>query len=67
LLKVKDVKPVVWQEASAWQKLADDLDAAETREGIRRGLADVEAGRVITLEEFKANMEARFPFLRKER
>ena len=53
---------VVVQEASSYQKLLDDLDFAESMAAVERGLADAEAGRVITLEEFAAGMRKEFGF-----
>lgn len=41
------------QDARAHQKLLDQLDELEALEGIKRGLADVEAGRVTPLAEFE--------------
>ena len=67
LFDIKGVKPMVWQEANAYEKLVDDLDRAETKEAIRRGLEDIEAGRVKPIEQFFAEMEVRFPFLKEAR
>jgi prevent-host-death family protein len=42
---------LVVQDAASYQKLLDRMDELETLEGIKRGLVDVEAGRVTPLRE----------------
>jgi hypothetical protein len=44
---------LVVQDAAAYQRL---LERVEAFEGIRRGLADVDAGRHVSLAEFEAAM-----------
>jgi hypothetical protein len=44
---------LVVQDAAAYQKLLDRLDELEALEGIKRGLADVKAGRVTLLRDFE--------------
>jgi predicted transcriptional regulator len=44
---------LVVQDAAAYQKLLVRMDEMEALDGIKRGLADVEAGRVTPLKEFE--------------
>ena len=41
------------QDALSYQRLLDRVDELEALEGIKRGRADVEAGRVISLRQFE--------------
>ncbi|MBI5365306.1 MAG: type II toxin-antitoxin system Phd/YefM family antitoxin [Planctomycetes bacterium] len=43
-----------------YERLVELADRAETIESIRRGLEDVKAGRMMTLEEFDRAMRRRF-------
>jgi prevent-host-death family protein len=52
VLTVNGKAQLVVQDAESYQKVLDALDRAEALEGIRRGLADVEAGRTMSLQEF---------------
>jgi prevent-host-death family protein len=52
VILTEDGKPkVVVQEADSYQKLLDTIDELEAVEGIRRGLADMEAGGTQPLRE----------------
>jgi prevent-host-death family protein len=53
VLTINGKAELVVQDAASYQKLLDRLDEIEALEGIRRGLADVEAGRVTPLKEFE--------------
>ena len=53
VLTVNGKAQVVVQDAASYQKLLDYIDEMEALEGIKRGLADVEAGRVPPLEKFE--------------
>jgi prevent-host-death family protein len=53
VLTINGRAELVVQDAAAYQELLDKLDELETLAGIKRGLADVEAGRVTPLEEFE--------------
>ena len=44
---------IVVQDAASYQKILDRIDQLEALEGIERGVADVEAGRVTPLEVFE--------------
>lgn len=53
VLTINGKAELVVQDAAAYQKLLDRLDEMEALEGIQRGLADVEAGRVTPLKQFE--------------
>jgi prevent-host-death family protein len=51
VLTVKGKAEIVIQDASSYQTLLDRIDELEAVAAIRRGLKDVEAGRVTPLDE----------------
>jgi PHD/YefM family antitoxin component YafN of YafNO toxin-antitoxin module len=53
VLTINGKPEMVVQDAVAYQKLLDRLDELEALQGIKRGLTDVEAGRVTPLREFE--------------
>jgi prevent-host-death family protein len=53
VLTINGRAELVVQDAGSYQKLLDHGDHLEALEGIARGLADVEAGRVTPLTEFE--------------
>ncbi|MEO8663212.1 MAG: type II toxin-antitoxin system Phd/YefM family antitoxin [Bryobacteraceae bacterium] len=53
VLTINGKAELVVQDALSYQKLLDRVDELEALEGIKRGLADVEAGRVTPLREFE--------------
>jgi len=59
ILTINGKAELVVQDASAYQKLLDRMDELEALEGIKRGLADVEAGRVTPLREFEKEFQAK--------
>ncbi|HYL77723.1 MAG TPA: type II toxin-antitoxin system Phd/YefM family antitoxin, partial [Bryobacteraceae bacterium] len=52
VLTINGKAEVVVQDAASYQKLLDRVDELETLDGIKRGLKDVEGGRVTTLRQF---------------
>ena len=60
VLTVNGKAKLVVQNADAYQELLDKVDRLETIEGIKRGFADVEAGRTRPLAEFDAEMRAKY-------
>ena len=52
-LTINGKAELVVQDALSYQKLLDRVDELEALEGITRGLADVEAGRVTPLKQFE--------------
>ena len=53
VLTINGKAELVVQDAGSYQKLLDRMDKLEALEGIKRGLADVEAGRVTPRREFE--------------
>jgi len=53
VLTINGKAEIVVQDASAYQKLLDQLDELQAIEGIKRGLADVDAGRVTSVDDFE--------------
>ncbi|MBI3208011.1 MAG: type II toxin-antitoxin system Phd/YefM family antitoxin [Candidatus Solibacter usitatus] len=53
VLTINGKAELVVQDAASYQKLLNRVDELETLEGIKLGLADVEAGRVTPLREFE--------------
>jgi prevent-host-death family protein len=53
VLTINGKAELVVQDAASYQKLLDRVDEREALAGIKRGLADVKAGRVTPLKEFE--------------
>jgi PHD/YefM family antitoxin component YafN of YafNO toxin-antitoxin module len=53
ILTINGKAELVVQDAASYQKLLDRVDELEALESIKRGLADVEAGRVTPLSRFE--------------
>src|SRR5258708_21099568 len=53
VLTINGKAELVVQDAASYQKLLDRVDELEALEGIKRGLADVQAGRVTPLKRFE--------------
>ena len=53
VLTVNGKAELVVQDAESYQKLLDALERLEAIAGIKQGLEDVEAGRTVSMEEFK--------------
>ena len=53
VLTINGKAELVVQDALSYQKLLDGVDELEAIEGIKRGLVDVEAGRVAPLRQFE--------------
>ncbi len=56
VLTVNGKAELVVQDAQSYQRLLDLIDRLGAIEGIKRGLADVEAGRTKPLTQFDAEM-----------
>lgn len=67
VLTVEGRPKVVVLGVDAYERLAELADRSEAIEGLRRGLADLEAGRDMSLDQFTAAMRERFPILRNRR
>ena len=59
VLTINGKAELVVQDAASYQKLLDRFDELETLEGIKRGLRDVEAGRVTPLRRFEKEFRAK--------
>lgn len=59
VLTINGKARVVVQDAAAYQKLLDRVDELEAIDGIKRGLTDVEAGRVTPLRLFEREFRAK--------
>ena len=67
VLTINGKAEVVVQDAASYQKLLDYIDEMEALEGIKRGLADVEAGRVTPLEKFEKDFRKKHGIPRRSR
>jgi prevent-host-death family protein len=62
-----DGKPkAVLISVEVYERLAERVEKAETLEGIRRGIADMEAGRTMSLAEAEAEVRKRLGLRRKK-
>ncbi len=67
VLTINGKAELVVQDAAAYQKLLNQIDELEALEGIKRGLADVEAGRVTPLAEFEKEFRKKNGLQRRSR
>jgi len=61
-LTVNGGEMIVMQDAVSYQRLLEELDRAEARAGIQRGLEAMEAGRTRPVKEFLAELREEFGF-----
>ena len=66
VLTVNGQAEVVVQDASAYQKLLDELDRKQAIEGIRRGLEQARRGEGIALADFDKRMRRKYKIPRDE-
>jgi len=59
VLTINGKAEIVVQDAVSYQKLLDRVDELESLEGIKRGLADVEAGRATPLKRFEQEFRSK--------
>ena len=59
VLTINGKAEIVVQDAASYQKLIDRVDELEALEGVKRGLADVKAGRATPLKKFEAEFRAK--------
>ena len=59
VLTINGKAELVVQDAASYQKLLEQADKTEALEGIMRGLADVEGGRVTPLRKFEKDFRAK--------
>ena len=67
VLTINGKAEIVVQDAASYQKLLDHLDELEALQEIKRGLADVEAGRVTPLEDFEKEFRKKHGIRRRSR
>ena len=67
VLTINGKAEIVVQDAASYQKLLDQLDELQALEGIKRGLADVRAGRVTSVENFEKDFRKRHGIPRRSR
>lgn len=67
VLTINGKSKVVVQDAASYQRLLDYIDEMEALEGIKRGLADVEAGTVTPLEKFEKDFRKKHGIPRRSR
>jgi prevent-host-death family protein len=59
VLTINGKAELVVQDAAAYQKLLERVDEMEALDGIKRGLADVESGRVTPLKKFEKDFRTK--------
>jgi prevent-host-death family protein len=59
VLTINGKAELVVQDAAAYQKLRQVAEEATVLEGIRRGIEDLNAGRTVSLDEFKKHARAK--------
>ena len=59
VLTINGKAELVVQDAASYQKLLDRVDQLEALEGIKRGVADVTAGRVTPMREFDREFQTK--------
>jgi prevent-host-death family protein len=59
VLTINGKAELVVQDAAAYQKLREIAEEATVLEGIRQGLEDMQAGRTISLGEFKDRVRSK--------
>lgn len=67
VLTINGRAEIVVQDAVSYQRLLDHLDELEALEGIKRGLADVAAGRVTPLAAFEKEFRSKHGLRRRSR
>lgn len=60
VLTVNGKAELIVQDAESYQKLLDRLDRLEAIAGIKQGLADVNAGRTQSLDDFAQEMRSTY-------
>jgi prevent-host-death family protein len=67
VLTINGKAEMVVQDAASYQKLLDCLDELESIGGIKRGLADVEAGRTTAVAKFEKEFRKKHSIPRRSR
>src|SRR5665213_594107 len=67
VLTINGKAEIVVQDAASYQRLLDHMEEIETLAGIKRGLADVKAGRTTPLEKFEKEFRRKHGLQRRAR
>jgi prevent-host-death family protein len=67
VLTINGRAEVIVQDAASYQKLLDYIDDLEALEGVKRGLADVKAGRATPLGKFEKDFRKKHGIPRRSR
>lgn len=67
VLTINGKAEIVVQDAASYQRLLDELDELQALAGIKRGLADVQAGRVTSVKDFEKDFRKRHGIPRRPR
>ena len=67
VLTINGKAEIVVQDAASYQRLLDHMEEIETLAGIKRGLADVKAGRTTPLEKFEKEFRRKHGLQRRVR
>ena len=59
VLTINGKAELVVQDAAAYQKLRQVAEEARVLEGIRQGMEDMNAGRTVSLDEFKEHVRTK--------
>jgi PHD/YefM family antitoxin component YafN of YafNO toxin-antitoxin module len=59
VLTINGKAELVVQDATAYQKLRQIAEEARVLDGIRQGIEDMNAGRTVSIDEFKAHARAK--------
>jgi prevent-host-death family protein len=62
VLTINGKAELVVQDAASYQKLREAAEEARVLEGIREGLEDMEAGRTVSLDDFKKHVRTKHGF-----
>ena len=62
VLTINGKAELVVQDAAAYQRLREVAEEAKVLEGIRQGLEDMEAGRTVSLDDFKKHVRTKQGF-----
>ena len=67
VLTINGKAEIVVQDAASYQRLLDHMEEIETLAGMKRGLGDVKAGRVTSLEKFEKEFRRKHGLQRRAR
>ena len=62
VLTINGKAELIVQDAAAYQRLREAAEEAQVLEGIHQGLEDMEAGRTVSLDDFKKHVSTKHGF-----